>query len=219
MSSGIVVISPFLPTLMAMRLIIPNVIFIYFLTQNTTVVFTLNSHFKVHILTFTFPLCLSHLISLFFNSLSLHPDHSLSFPSNALSLSASPFVLTAVFYDFSFLFLLCILVLEELKIRIKTCLLQTMISFTPQRALGFPDISDITSSGFMLSFTSLPSLAVLSPFAPQNWIHCNLLSSCFRCHHCPRFKLDLNKSFMSSFNPMYPPSFILHPPPQVNLMK
>lgn len=120
---------------MTTKLDIPTIIFIYFLTQSTIVLFTLNSHFKVHILTFLFPLCLFDL------SLALHrslidtqiilPHSPQCLTSFCCSLCVFKLPSSAISPSFS-LWSRCV---RTFKIWIRTCLLQTMISLIPQRSL------------------------------------------------------------------------------------
>lgn len=66
-NSETVIISPLLLTLVATKLIIPNIIFIYFLMQNPTVLLSLDSHFEAHSLPSTSPLCLVEPTPLYFH--------------------------------------------------------------------------------------------------------------------------------------------------------
>ena len=165
-NSGIVKIFPFLLMLPATKLVFQT-IFIYFLIQNTTIWFTLNSHFKVHILTFAYPLCLFDLISIF--PLWLHKTPRLLFKisPSSLPLSASPRVSAATFHDFSFLLSLCIQVSEDLQEMDQNLSLANHDQFHPLKttALAFPVLQtshplDSCSSSSHYS-AWLPSLQML----------------------------------------------------------
>ena len=82
-----------------------------------------------------------------------------------------------------------------------------------ESCLGFPDISNVTPSGLILS--SLPWLAALSPPAPQTWIHRSLLWSCLSCHPCSRSKLDSHRNPNLTLYELIQPYIALiiyHPP-------
>lgn len=111
-NSRIFTIFLFLPKLMATKLVTPN---IYFLIQNTAVLLTLNSHFKGHIMTFTyFPLSIRSNIPLSITALHYIQIVLQNIPQSLAFFCFSVCVSTAVFFQDFPSSSLCIQVFKDL---------------------------------------------------------------------------------------------------------